>query len=120
MAEFVSAVIGITAVALQSSNLLVELTTKTKNAPKEIVALKNDVSNVAKILFSLDASLNSSRIRESVKTDSEIVRAVSNLKKPLEDCSETYDGLVKKLRGYMKPVDESKNEYTISASNRFL
>ena len=117
MAEFVSAIIGIAAAALHSSNVLVELTAKTKNAPKEIQKLKKDVS---KVLSSLDTSLNSSRVRESLKSDPEIMRALQNLQTPLQNCSEIYDDLVRKLKGFMKPSDDKSDGYTITAGNRLL
>ena len=59
MGEFELAVVRITADALHSSNILIESNTRTKNAPKEVEILNRQVSNVARILCSLDGSLRS-------------------------------------------------------------
>ena len=118
MAEFASAIIGIAAAALHSSNVLIELISKIKKAPREIGHLKRDVSNIARVLTSLDASLSSNRIRENLKFDPEVVRAVQNLRGPLEDCSATYNRLVEKLSGIIKRAKDEPDQYAISTSSR--
>ncbi|KAG8528533.1 uncharacterized protein KY384_007451 [Bacidia gigantensis] len=52
--------------------------------------------------------------------DQEVVRAVQNLQRPLEDCSSTYDDLVQRLKGYLKPVKGKADQYAVSSSSRFM
>lgn len=102
MAEPVSAVVGLVVAGLHSTNLLVELTTKIRGAPKEITSLNKDVSNIARILSSLELSLNSSGVQSSIQGNAALELALKNLQQPLKDCSSVQDDLAKRLQKYIK------------------
>ncbi|KAG8527897.1 uncharacterized protein KY384_006813 [Bacidia gigantensis] len=112
----VASIAGIAAVALKSTNALLDFSTKVKNAPKEVASISDDALNISRIISSLQSAIQNAQIKAALQSgpNSEVLNAIEALQDPLIACSSTNEGLLQKMKSYTKPVNGSDGERSIS------
>ncbi|KAL8964883.1 MAG: hypothetical protein Q9183_004156 [Haloplaca sp. 2 TL-2023] len=103
--SIIASVLGITSVAVQSSKALFELIDGIRSAPDEITNISRDVHAFYSIFYSLEVSLNDSKIKTAIAEDGSLTSLLSNLDKPLANCSSVLGQLMLKIRSFVRPLD---------------
>jgi len=108
----IASVIAIGAHAVQSSQALLGFVRNVKEAPEQITAISQDTEAFGAIVSSLGSALREESVQEEIIRDPILFEIVTKLKDPLNNCSETLNKLMVKLKAHFKPTSDGQYKLT--------
>ncbi|KAL8674291.1 MAG: hypothetical protein Q9168_001284 [Polycauliona sp. 1 TL-2023] len=113
--SIIAGVLGIAAVAAQSSKALYEMIDAIRAAPNEIKTISRDTSDFYTIVYSLELSLNDPKITAIIAEDDALTTLIANLRSPIGNCSSVLGQLMTKIQSFVKPLDGER--YRMSSND---
>ncbi|KAL8760314.1 MAG: hypothetical protein Q9199_000096 [Rusavskia elegans] len=113
--SIIAGVLGISAVAAQSSKCLYEMIDGIRSAPDEIKNISRDTRAFYSILHSLEISLKDPNITAVIAEDDALTTLIANLRLPLGNCSSVLGQLMVKIQGFVRPLDGER--YRMSSND---
>lgn len=113
--SIIAGVLGISAVAAQSSKRLYEMIDGIRSAPDEIKNISRDTRAFYSILYSLEISLKDPNITAVIAEDDALTTLIANLRLPLGNCSSVLGQLMVKIQGFVRPLDGER--YRMSSND---
>ena len=104
----IAGVIGIATTGVQASKKAYELFDNIKNGPEEIHTISSDSFALYSVINSLELALQNEDLRNLVCEDEEMMQAVENLKRPLDNCSGILEQLMEKIISRLKSQPDGK------------
>ncbi|KAL8923308.1 MAG: hypothetical protein Q9208_004708 [Pyrenodesmia sp. 3 TL-2023] len=103
--SIIAGLLGIAAVAAQSSKALCDLTDAIRSAPDEIKNISRDTHAFYNIIFSLESSLRDPKITTVIAEDEPLTALLGNLRDPLSNCASVLGQLMLKIQSFVRPLD---------------
>ena len=114
--SIIASVVAITAAAIRSSKTLFELVDDIKGGPEEIKSISRDTHSFYSIIFSLNATLEDTSIRDAVSGDDAMLEMIGNLTRPLSNCEAVLVELMVKIQKQLKLGSDGRGN-RMSATN---
>lgn len=110
--SIITGVLGVAAVALETSKKLFEMLESVKHSSQEIKTISMDAHAFYAVMYSMQQQLQNAETRRVIASDEGLTKAVESLNSPLRNCSTILGRIMVKVRGRVKP---DKVGYKISS-----
>ncbi|KAL8999625.1 MAG: hypothetical protein Q9169_001585 [Polycauliona sp. 2 TL-2023] len=113
--SIIAGVLGIATVAAQSSKGLYEMIDAVRSAPDEFKNISRDTRAFYTIVYSLETSLQDTKITAIIAEDDALTTLIANLRSPVANCSSALGQLMVKIQSFVRPLDGER--YRMSSND---
>ena len=96
----IAGVVGISGAALNASSALFDLIHTINNAPKEVSSISNDIGDIQSVISNLYTALQDSDVQKAISGDPELLKDVSSVTSPVNNCLEIVNELKANIAKY--------------------